>query len=130
MEGNTNDLSKLWRGIQIETSEGTQQFFAALICSSSDIPACRKVGGFVGHSATKGCSCCLKSFTSESHNFGEKLDYSGFNPSSWPCRTADEHHVQGMAWKHVQSVAERGKIEREFGVRFTKLLRLPYFDTV
>ena len=129
------DLNKLWKGIQIETSKGKKQFLAALICNSSDIPACRKVGGFVGHSATKGCSRCLKSFASESHNFGEKLDYSGFNPASWPCRTVNEHRVQGMAWKHAHSMNDRSKIEREFGVRFGLLsflgcLILTLFDIV
>jgi len=62
------------------------------MCNLFDVPACRKVGGFVGHGAAKGCSICLKSFVSPSHTFGDKLDYSGFNPESWPHRTVDEHH--------------------------------------
>ena len=126
------DLLKLWKGVEIETSEGRHQFFGVLLCNSSDIPACRKVGGFVGHAAAKGCSRCLKSFVSPSHTFGDKLDYSysGFNPDSWPQRTVNEHRIQGMSWKHATTLAERTKIEQEFGMRFTELLRLPYFDTV
>ena len=42
------DLIKLWKGVEVETSEGKQQFFGALPCNSSDIPACRKVGGMLG----------------------------------------------------------------------------------
>ena len=34
----------------------------------------------------------------------------------------------GMEWKHAKMQTERHKIEREYGVRFTELLRLPYFD--
>lgn len=86
------DLMKLWKGVEAETSED-----AALICSSSDVPACRKIGGFVGHGAVKGCSRCLKSFASSS--FGEKSDYSRFDSMSWPKRTLNQHHTQGMAWK-------------------------------
>ena len=34
-----------------------------------------------------------------------------------------------MEWKHARTLADRDKIEREYGIRFTELLRLPYFDT-
>lgn len=122
------DLLKLWKGVEVETSEGKQCLYAALICNSSDIPACRKVGGFVGHGAVKGCSRCLKSFSSRS--FGDKSDYSGFDRTSWPKRTLNQHRVQGMAWKHARTMTDRNKIKQEFGVRFTELLRLPYFDTI
>ena len=114
--------------LEIETSEGKQCLYATLICNSSDVPACRKVGGFVGHGAVKGCSRCLKSFTSQS--FGDKSDYSGFHRTSRPKRTLDQRRIQGMAWKHARTMTDRNKIEREFGVRFTELLRLPYFDTI
>ena len=122
------ELIKLWKGVEIETNEGRQKFFAAVLCNSCDTPACRKVGGFVGHAAGKGCSRCLKSFIPENHKFGDKLDYSGFDSSSWPGRTLNEHRKQGMAWKHAQSMAERTKIEQDFGVRYTELLQLSYFN--
>ena len=34
-----------------------------------------------------------------------------------------------MEWKLARTQAERPKIERECGVRYTELLRLPYFDS-
>ena len=34
----------------------------ALLCVACDIPASRKVCGFLGHSATLGCSNCMKQF--------------------------------------------------------------------
>lgn len=46
----------------MQTTEGLQVIHAALICNSSDVPATRKVGGFVGHGALIGCSRCLKQF--------------------------------------------------------------------
>ena len=122
------DLQKLWRGVDMVTTEGKQTVNALLICNASDVPACRKVGGFVGHGALKACSRCLKSFPTST--FGEKADYSGFERLNWPQRLLQDHQQKGMAWKHAKSQADRVKIEREFGVRFTELLRLPYFNTI
>ena len=109
------ELNKLWKGVEIETMEGKQNFFAAVIYNSCDIPACRKIGGFVGHGAIKGCSRCLKSFASDSHAFGDKADYcnSGFNSEPWPRRNADDHRRQGIDWKHARTLADRNKIERD-----------------
>ena len=45
---------------------------AALLCTYCDIPAARKVSGFVGHSAYRACS----PFPTAA--FGETPDYSGF----------------------------------------------------
>ena len=42
----------------------------------------------------------------------------------------EEHRRRGMEWKLVKTQVERQKIERESGVRYTELLRLPYFDSV
>ena len=47
----------------------------ALLCVACDIPACRKVSGFMGHSAVLGCSRCLKQFP-------EGKDFSGFDRSN------------------------------------------------
>lgn len=51
----------------MSTPEGVKEVKAVLAC---DLPAGRKIGGFLGHGALKGCSRCLKSFPTE--NFGEK----------------------------------------------------------
>ena len=34
-----------------------------------------------------------------------------------------------MNWKFAQTLADTNKIEHEYGVRYTDLLELPYFDT-
>lgn len=47
----------------------------ALICIACDIPAARKVAGFMAHNATRGCSRCLKQFPVA--KFSEKPDVSG-----------------------------------------------------
>ena len=54
---------------------------AALLCVSCDSPAMRKIAGFVGHNAVKGCYKCMKSLATAS--FGEKPDYSVFDHENW-----------------------------------------------
>lgn len=57
-----DDLIDLWDGIILNTSVGgpREMFRAALLALSSDIPATRKCGGFVGHTVKKGKAlhCC------------------------------------------------------------------------
>ena len=76
-----DELKQLWQGMPIELNNGMQVLVrAALLCVGCDIPAARKVCGFVGHRALKGCSKCLQSFPTAA--FGEKADYSNFDKSS------------------------------------------------
>ena len=84
LEPLVEDLQQLWKGVEMTTPEGVKTVHAALLCTSSDIPATRKLCGFVGHGAVKGCSRCLKSFPTA--EFGTKPDYSGFQRSTWPRR--------------------------------------------
>ena len=67
-----DELNGLWRGISMSTSLSAVplKVFAALICVAADIPATRKVCGFVGHSASRACSKRFKFFTG---GFGEKF---------------------------------------------------------
>ena len=79
LEPLVEELLQLWKGIEMETSLGPKQVKAILVCGACDIPATRKIGGFMGHAAEKGCSRCLKSFPTE--KFGDKKDYSCFDRS-------------------------------------------------
>lgn len=122
------DLQKLWKGVQMTTPDGVKTIRAALLCTAADIPATRKLCGFVGHGALKGCSRCLKSFPTT--EFGAKPDYSGFQRNTWPMRHLSDHREQGMNWKHATTLKKRQDIEREYGIRFSELLNLPYYDTI
>ena len=86
-----NELNGLWKGIRLKTSLSTVplRVVAALLCVAADIPATRKVCGFVGHSASRACSKCFKFFQG---GFREKKDFSGFSDRlSWPERTGLTH---------------------------------------
>lgn len=49
-----DDLIDLWDGVLFNATKSGKMFRAALLALSSDIPAIRKCGGFVGHGAKKG----------------------------------------------------------------------------
>ena len=50
-----DELIDLWDGVLLKTSDGrTEKFRGALLALSSDIPATRKCGGFIGHNGKRG----------------------------------------------------------------------------
>ncbi len=104
------ELNALWKGVRLLSSLSTIPliFRAALLCTSSDIPAPRKLCGFKGHSAELGCSRCLKKFPVV---FGEKWDYSRFDEANWQKRKNEDHRRH--AKKNVAMQDEK-KIRRSF----------------
>lgn len=69
------------------------------MCVGCDIPATRKLCGFLGHSATLGCSKCFKKFPG---SVGNK-DYSGFDVENWPVRTLDDYNLSMKAVKKART---------------------------
>ena len=123
-----DELKSLWSGQTFINADGqTVLVRAALLCAGSDIPATRKLGGFVGHHALKGCSKCLLSFPTK--NFCEKPDHSNFNRSEWENQRNDEHREIALKYVECNTQRDQRKIEREFGIRYTVLLELPYFNS-
>lgn len=55
----------------------TERVRCALLCVACDLPAGRKLCGFLGHSAKFGCSKCLKVFPGSAGT----MNYSGFDRS-------------------------------------------------
>ena len=124
-----DELQQLWTGVPLTSNLGiTILVRAALICIACDIPAARKVCGFVGHQALHGCSKCLKEFPTR--NFGDKADYSGFNRAEWLLRDGTSHRQHVNDHRLAKTQSDRVRIEREHGCRYSVLLELPYFDPV
>ncbi|XP_070537876.1 uncharacterized protein [Ptychodera flava] len=125
-----DELLEMWDGVQLNDSSfcGWNIYSMTLLCLSCDIPACRKCGGFLGHSAEKGCNKCLRSF--QRNGFGSKADYSGFNPEDWERRTNEEHRLYAAMAQQARTQAERQNIESKYGARYSSLFRLPYYDAV
>ena len=62
-----------------------------LSCISCDIPASRKVGGFLSDHANLGCNKCYKMFQVGSPNSPHHHDYFGYDRDTWELRTAGKH---------------------------------------
>ena len=86
-----------------------------LVC---DLPAMRKTAGFAGHSSAHFCSYCRLLLK----------DICNLNRENWPPRmTWKEHHKKATAWRDANQ-ATRSSIFDIWGVRWSELLRLPYWD--
>ena len=86
-----NEFIDLWTGMKFQINTGSHlknvTVRGALLSIACDLPAGRKVCGFLGHLACLGCSRCYKRFLG---GVGS-MDYSGFDRSLWPPRTDERH---------------------------------------
>ena len=99
----------------------------AISCVVCDMPASRKLCGFLGHNSTYGCNKCYKTFPSSGLS---NVDYSGYDREKWTPRSNYLHreHCQQIL-KETTKTGIRKK-EAEFGIRYSVLLNLSYFDPV
>ena len=119
------DLTEFWEGVELNIRRhGKKKVKCAVVCVSCDIPAGRKLCGFLGHSACLGCSKCYKKFPG---SVGCK-DYSGFNRNSWKVRTQSQHRKDVKKISDCTTVTARNSLESSLGCRYSVLLQLPYFD--
>lgn len=111
------ELKVLWRGLRLTCSLSTVplMFRAALLCTSSDIPASRKLCGLKGHSAELGCSRCKKKFPG---SFGEKGIILGLILSA-------------KKIKSFKTKTQINKLSKKVGINFySVLLDLEYFGII
>ena len=99
---------------------------AALILVSCDIPAARKTCGHV--SSLVACHICEKkgNYENRQHNFAGMDDIDEW----FVARDPAKHRENAQAWRHCNSDASRSQFVKQTGVRWSELLRLPYFDPV
>lgn len=122
-----DDLKEFWTGINIMLPSGCNVIVrVCLICVSCDIPAIRKVCGFVGHQARLGCSKCLCEF---SHPQGGGLQCSG-SFGEWDLRNLEDHKQRSEESLQCKSQNALNKFSSKYGVRFSALLNIPYFNPV
>ena len=130
LEPAVDELKALWEGVQVNTFNSPStpvEARAALLCCAADIPAARKLCGFLGHSANRGCSHCFKFFPGA---FGEPRDYSGFDRDQWPKRTSQQHRRDAYRVKNCTSQTASEQLASKLGVRYTVLLELPYYASI
>lgn len=89
----------------------------AVIPLIADIGAIKKTAGQGAHNATFFCSFCdLKH--SEINNIARE---------TWTCRNCETRRRLAFQWRDASSVQERKRLFKQHGVRWTELLRLPYW---
>ena len=122
------ELQRLFVGVDMFIHTLSKNFLVrcALLCIACDIPASRKVCGFLGHSANLGCSKCLKMFPG---SVGKK-DYSGFERHLWKQRCLEEHTKNIHEIRQCKTKTARNTLESKYGCRYSKFLDLCYFDPI
>ena len=129
MEPLVEELEDLWEGVSLSVNSrvcpsSIIMVQCALLCVACDLPAGRKLCGFLSHSAKCSCSKCLKLFT----GIPGSMNNNGFDRAAWPVRTNTEHRSHVNMVGQCTTKAERNRLESQFGCRYSILLRLPYFD--
>lgn len=118
-----DDFLQLWNpGVRFSRT-AARRFGRVVKCAIvpvvCDLPALRKTAGFAGHAAHNFCSFCRV----------KKADIAdNFDLESWPRRDWEEHLCEAERWKNASSSSEREKVFKRHGLRWTELLRLPYWD--
>ena len=100
----------------------------ALVGVMCDLPATRKVCGFVSYNAYHGCSRCMKTFPTET--FSQSPNYSGYERSQWQDRDLSTHQQKCFEYHDCKTKSEQKSIERDFGLRYSVLMELPYFNPI
>lgn len=121
-----DELLNFWSGVQLDVAghECKKKVRCALLCVACDIPAGRKVCGFLGHSARLGCSRCYKEFPG---GVGS-MDYSGFQPQSWCSRDGAKHTSDSLRLLTINTKTKLQQEESSNGCRYSVLIKLPYFN--
>ena len=124
-----DEFQALWTGVKMQTSSSTKPLIyrGAILLASADLPAVRKLCGFKGHSAHRGCSKCFKYFPG---SFSEKTDYSGFDRDLWPPCHNCSHRVHAEMVRKASTQSKHEELASKYGVYYSSLLQLEYFDAV
>ncbi|CDO75322.1 hypothetical protein BN946_scf184517.g5 [Trametes cinnabarina] len=118
-----DELLELWNpGIylaQTASRAAGRLIRAAMIPLVCDLPALRKTAGFASYSSTNFCSFCPLPLA----------DINNVERSTWPQqRSWTEHLSRAEEWKSAPSEKAQANLVKAHGIRWSELLRLPYWD--
>ena len=85
------------------------------------------MSGFLSHTASLGCNKRLKRL---GVSCGQSTDYSGYDRENWTLRTGQPHRCDVEKVLKENTKTGKAAAESRCGVRYSILLRLPYFDSV
>ena len=129
LEPIVDEFKAFLKGVKLTTSQSKipLTYHGAILLASADLPAVRKLCGFKGHSAHRGCSKCFRYFL---RNFSEKSGYSGFDRELWPPHQNESHRLHAEIVRKASTQKRHDELSREYGVYYSCLLKLEYFDAV
>ena len=123
-----NQLNRLWEGYHIKTHEYSNGHFirGAVIGCSCDVPASRKLCGFI--SARIACYRCYKSanFVNNQPNFGGFEDFDDWFIE----RDISVIREKANEWKKCANEESRKTHVSQHHVHWSEIYRLPYFNPV
>jgi hypothetical protein len=93
---------------------------AILVPVVSDMLAARQAGGFASPTATTFCTCCNLRIQ----------DIENLDRGTWPERDVVQQIQHAKRWREAESLEEQERLFRNYGVRWSPLLDLPYWDPV
>ncbi|OAD75513.1 hypothetical protein PHYBLDRAFT_64429 [Phycomyces blakesleeanus NRRL 1555(-)] len=116
-----DEMIQLYLGIQIPTYQQTDgaAVRAALLMVACDIPTARKTSGFTAHNSICACYKCTSS-----------VDFHAFDCDQWRHRSDRANRVHAEKWNSVSIPSERQQLKIEYGVQWSQLYHLRYFDLV
>lgn len=114
------ELKDLWKGVYFSQTYKYPQgavFRVAILTVIADVVAMRKITGFISHSGSKFCNFCMI----------DKSDIDETEAFQWPSRNIHDHKNQVAGWLHADQ-RRRNALFTEYGVRYSILEELPYWD--
>lgn len=119
-----DELLQLWKqGIYLTHTWGhphgqlVRCALGPLVC---DLPAARQMSGFSSFSSHNFCSQCTQT----------RDDLNDINHRDWAPRNLGDHRKHASMWKQATTEREREFLVKSHGVRWSELLRLPYWDPI
>lgn len=129
-----DDLLELWQGKNFVDTTGKEvQNKSLLLCISSDLPASRKITQFKSHKCVKSCDKCNFTAKREPGTKGAsgKMSFvTEKRPNRPSARTRQSVEKDATEFKNAETKQKAQEISKSTGVKYSELVRLPYFDPV
>lgn len=128
-----DELLVLYNGVIMPTYENPngELVRVALMSINCDMPAARKVAGYMGAMATKACNKCSTAFGRLSTGTrSSKPNFSDFNDENWVQRTWEQQRFDAYDWLTATHKAQQEEKQASSGTKWSEVHRLPYFDVV
>jgi len=107
-----DELKILMDGLNFQIYNGSSKIFRGLLVSvACDLPAIRKICGFMAHGARQGCSRCSTTFATRD----KRTVYGGhgFDTTAWPRRTNANHRRKAVREANAKNISQAAAMAKE-----------------